>query len=338
MSKADYMGVSLQQAGVNGLKVVRATWDYFTPIQNEDITMQREELEAEETVGSRAPSPQEYGGRIFSGGISYFARPTSSPIFAAMAFGAPTTSTPVGGTLARDHVFDPTAANKEPLAASLLLVKADPNPKIVDILVGAKGNEYNLSVEANGYLGGSVGVSGVRLMTNQPEPGSVTRDVSRKWSFAQVGAQISVNGAALAPIQLTQFGFSYGNSLVEDLFVLGDVEVDDLPTGNISMESTFTPTRALRDHVYRALADTPDAVRVQLLAVGGEIETGQDNELEIDLKNCQYNEAGANVNAGETLRSTQVTANPVLDDVSNKLILLRFRNGETGTKYQPFVV
>jgi hypothetical protein len=258
-----------------------------------------------------------------------------------MAFGSPTTATPSGAVNARDHTFDPTATNKEPLAASISLVKADVSPPIVDTLVGAKANEYNLSVEANGYLGGSIGVSAVRLLTEQTLPVGVTKDTDPKWSFLSVAANISVNGAALAPIKLTQFGFSYNNNIVEDLFVLGDAEVDDLPTGNIGMETTFTPTKALSSHYLRALlTTTPDNVRTQLLAVGTTaIGAAGDatlfKECEIDLKRCQYTEAPINANASETLRSVQVTANPVYDDTSSKLMLLRFRNGNTGTIYQP---
>jgi hypothetical protein len=340
MSKADYIAIGLQQAGNAGLKVVRTAFDHVPPIQNEDITLQREELEAEETVGNRAPVAQDYGGKMFSGGISYFARAVSSPMFASMAFGGPTTATPSGAVTARDHTYDPTATNKKPLAASILLVKADVSPKIVDTLVGAKANEYNLSVEANGYLGGSVGVSAVRLLTAQTEPGGLVRDPSPKWSFLSVAANISVNGAALAPIKLTQFGFSYTNNIIEDLFVLGDAEVDDLPAGNIGMEANWTPTKLLSDHYLRALKTTnPDNVRVQLLAVGSTaIGTGGDatlfQELEIDLKRCQYTEAPINANAGETLRSVAVTARPVLDETLNKLLLIRFRNGNVGTTYQ----
>jgi len=340
MSKADYIVVGLHQSGSTNLKTARTTFDYSPPIASEDISMNREELEAEETLGNRAPAPQEYGGRIFTGGITYFARPNSSPIFASMAFGSPTTSTPTGAVNARDHLFDPLGTNKEALAATLWLIKADPSPKIVDQLVGAKGNEYNLDVEANGYLGGSLGVSAVRLVTNATEPVGAVRDTTKKWGFTQVAANVSVNGAALAPIQLAQFGMSYSNNIVEDLFILGSNEVDDLPVGNITSEVTFTPTRNLQQHYNRALADNPDNVRLQLIATGATaLGTGGDAtlypELEIDIKRALYTEAPANVNAGETTRRIQVTARPVLDDATSKLLLIRFRNAETGTKYQP---
>lgn len=339
MSKADYIAIGLQRAGATYIKTARSTVDYAPPISGEDITMNREVLEADETLGARAPVAQEYGGRIFSGGINFFARPKSSPIFASLAFGDPATSTPAGATTSRDHTFDPLAATRVPNQATIWIARKDPTPAISTQLVGAKGGEFNLAVEANGYLGGSLGVSGARLVLDAVEPTltNAERDATKKWSFALCDLQISVNGVALAPIQVTQFGLSYNNNLVEDLFILGDVEVDDIPVGNITAETTFTPTRNLNDHYKRQFADTPDDLRLSLLAQSASIledlATDTYSELEIDVKRAHVQDAPANVNAAETLRSIQVTANPVYEDSSSKLLLVRFRNDEVGTKY-----
>lgn len=339
MSKADYIAIGLQRVGATYIKTARATPDYAPPISGEDITMNREVLEADETIGARAPVAQEYGGRIFSGGINFFARAKSSPIFASLAFGDPTSTLVASATTSRDHVFDPLDTGIVPNQGTLWIVRADPSPRIATQLVGAKGGEFNLAVEANGYLGGSLGVSGARLVTDAAEPTltAAERDPGKKWSFALSDLQIGVNGVALAPIQVTQFSLTYNNNLVEDLFVLGDVEVDDIPVGNITAETTFTPTRNLNDHYKRQFADSPDDLHLSLLAqnpaILEDLATDTHEELEIDIKRAHVQDAPANVNAAETLRSVQVTASPVYDDVTSQLLLVRFRNGETGAKY-----
>lgn len=391
MSKADFIGIAMNPGGA--LKTAAAAAAFFPPVASEGLSMSREDLSIDETLGSRAPSAQEYGGRVYEGDVELAARPNSLPIFLSMFFGSPTSTNLIGahalstafalGALIADggrlyevttagttaatkpaafgttttgqtitdgtvvwtdrgsstgvtiykHTWNPVAAGKVPLPATLWTINADVTPNIVDQYVGAKGNELSLEVEANGYLMATAGLVAAILNGGVAAP-SASRDATKKWAFHQVTAQISVAGGALASVPLLSFGMSYNNNEVTDQFVLGSKEVDSIPDGNIEAEATFTPGANIEGHYRRALLDTPEDVRLLLKAEGAALSgTTTKNTLSIDLKRLQYVEAPVDIDAGETLRSVEVTARPVLDEGSGNLLEVSIINNQTGANY-----
>lgn len=393
MSKKDFIGVAPNPGGA--LKTPATAAAFFPPVSTEGMAISREDLEYDETLGSRAPSAREYGGRLYEGDIEGAARPNSFPPFLSMFLGSPTSTDQIGAAIARTtpyvlgelhpsgarlyeattagttagaapgslgtttagqtvtdgtavwtdvgpsagaavykHVWDPTAAGKRPMPATLWTVNDDVVPAIVDKFVGAVGNELSLEVEANGYLVFTAGLLAAVLDQTASAP-SATRDTTKKWAFHQLSAQISVAGAALEPIKLTAFSMSYNNNLVDDLFVLGSTEVEDLPPGNIESEVGMTSASDIPDHYRRALKDTPEDVRLVLKASGARILAAGTHaySIEIDLKRLQYTEAPVEIDASETLRGVEITAVPVFDETTSGLVTVTVENNQTGAAY-----
>lgn len=239
------------------------------------------------------------------------------------------------------HVFNPVGVGKAPFPSTIWTVNSDVSPAVVDKYIGVKGNEFEMAVEANDYLQCTAGVLAYDLVGGGAAP-SASRDTSRKWAFHQIGAQLSVAGGTLADVPLLSFDFTFNNNLVDDQFVLGSKHVDSIPDGNIESEVTFVPGADIEDHYRRALLDTPQDVRLILNGYGAPTvpssaplaaQNASGAQIKVDLKRLQYTEAPVDIDAGETLRSVEVTAMPVLDDTTGNLLDVTIINGDDGTDY-----
>lgn len=239
------------------------------------------------------------------------------------------------------HTFNPVGVGKAPHPATVWTINADPATDIVDKFIGVKGNQLEMNIEANDYLQCTAGVLAYDLVGGGAAP-SASRDASKKWAFHQVGAKMSIAGGGLASIPLLSFGNTFNNNLVDDQYVLGSKLVDSIPEGNIETETTFVPGSDLEDHYRRALLDSPQDVRLLLQAAGVPYipssapvaaQAAAASRLEIDLKRLQYTEAPVDIDAGETLRSVEVTAMPVLDESTGGLQEISVYNTDAGTNY-----
>lgn len=343
MSKQDRIYMGLQAGGALKTPLApNATNILSPPVSSEGIGLEREDMDIDETLGSRAPSAREYGGRIFEGDIEGAGRPNSLGLFLSMMFGAPVTTvvSPAGADPVTDpavyrHTWNPTAAGKSPLPASIWTVNNDVSPAIIDKYVGAKGNELSLEVEANGYLTFTMGVAAYLLDQTSAEPTGVPQDLTKKWAFHQVKAFLAVAGGAEGSVGLMDFGFDYSNNLVTDQFVLGSKEVENMPEGNIEPEVSFTPASDIQGHYRRSLLDTPEDVALRLLAEGPVIKGTFRNTLELQLARLQYTEAPVDIDAGETLSGVEVTAIPVINESDNSFMTISITNGNNGNNYRP---
>lgn len=246
--------------------------------------------------------------------------------------------------LVQDHVWNPVAAGKAPLPLTIWTVNNDPTlasppeAAIVDKYIGSYVNELGLSVETNGYL--TFAASIVALLSDDTATApALTRDLTLKFGFAQVTAQISVAGAALGVLSLENFSFNYNNNFETGIYRLGSTEPYTFRAGSIESGAEFRPVEGIASHYRRALLKgTPEFVRVRLLAVGDTIVgTGTGalkRELEINLYRLQYLEAPVDISAEDPLTGVDVSANAVISP-TNQLVTVRMRNNETGVLYRP---
>lgn len=344
MSKKDFIVAALQPAG--NINTEATVGVHSPPVSTSSPEMSRETLDIDETLGNRFPGASEYGGRIFEGDTAGAARPNSFPFFLSMIFGEPVTTIvqpasagPPATPAVYKHVWKPASAGARPLPASLWVARNDPAVAIVDKYVGAKGANLNLSVEANGYLLFTVGMAIKKIIENVAAP-SVARDTTRKWSFTKVALQMAVGPTRnvdtnLTSLAATSFGFSYGNGLTTDLYQIGSNEVVDIPEGNVEPEVTFTAAKDIHLHYRRALLDTPEDVRLKLVATGPIITGTHAFQLSLDLKRLEYVAAPAPLDASDTLRSVPVTARPIMDDTFGDMLELSIINDQDGTTYRP---
>lgn len=93
MSKSDFIAIAMQAGGA--LKTPAATAVAFPPVSTEGLSASREELEIDETLGSRAPSASQYGGRVYEGDVEGAIRPNTIPYIFNMFFGSPTTTSEI---------------------------------------------------------------------------------------------------------------------------------------------------------------------------------------------------------------------------------------------------
>jgi hypothetical protein len=310
------------------------------PVATEGLGLSRDTMEYDETVGNRAPTAQEYGGRVYEGDIEGAARPNSFGLFLSMVMGPPVTVetlAPSGGDPGvYTHTWNPIrVGNPGPLPASIWTVnRTDEGVDIVDKYVGVKGDSLSLEIANDGYLVFTMGAVGYLLDQTATEPTGVAQDLSKKFPFHVVTAQMAVGGGSLATVPLLDFGLDYNNNIVTDQFVLGSKEVENLPEGNIEPEATFTPAADIEDHYRRSLLDSPEDVRLKLNAQGAIITGIHRYAISVDLKRLQYTEAPVEIDAGETLSGVEVTAAPVLTDDGTGFLEVVLVNSDDGDIYR----
>lgn len=335
MSRADFVGIKLQKTGTPPLKTAAtAPPSFFPAVTGFNAVPDRAVLDISETMGNRLPSAQDFGTKKFTGEMSGAARPDSFPVILSMFLGSPTTTTPTGGTTSKQHVYGAGS----PTPATIWAARNDPTPSIEDKLIGALGNELAFNVEVDDYLLYTASLLGYDMIAN-PDTLTNTPDVTKKWPFHQVTAQLKVGGGSLQAVPLKSFGYSYNNNLIDDQGVLGSTKLDDIPLGNVETNVSFTvnPSTAtdlrLVDHYRRALQDNPTDCQLLITAQAAtELETGIYPSLVIDLKRVHYREAPAPIDGGETLRDLQVTASAVQDD-AGVLQAITVINSNAGANY-----
>lgn len=270
------------------------------------------------TSAGTAPTwPTTAGSTVVSGGATFREAEASDGIY--------------------DHIWDPTAVNKAPVPLTIWTVNQDLAPAIVDKYIGSYVNELGFSVETNGYFTFAASIVAL-LLDDAASPPALTRDLSFKFAYHQITAEISVAGATLEPLALENWNFSYNNNYETDIYRLGSREPQTFRPGNIESTSEMRPVEFVATHYRRALLRTPEFVRVRIVAVGetlaGSGVGAMKEEVEVDVKRLQYIEAPVDIDASAVLTGVDVTANAVVDP-TNQLVTVRMRNSNPGTTYAP---
>lgn len=336
MSRADAVGIAPQRDIDTQATVVA----YSPPLTGEQLVLNRATLDINEMTGNRGPTRSEYGVRSLSGPLNGALRPASGGLILASFFGAPLTTAPVVG--AQAHTFDALAA-AYPVPLSIWGVNNDRMratdgtvlPPLVSKYIGAVGNQITLSCEVNNYLLVEAGYVALDVNLEAPAP-SMTKDNSGKWAFNQLVAQISVAGGPLVETPLGSFSFAYNNNLIDDQGRLGSLMLDDIPLGpEIESTLTFTALRDIPAHYKRAFADSPEQVRIKIIATGPSIgATASNFALELDFPYLETVTAPVGRSGSDTLRNVEVTANIVTDDATGKLFTAVLTNADSGALYR----
>lgn len=331
MSRADSIGIAPQA----DLRTGAATVAYSPPVTQATPEMNRETLDISETLGNRAPVAQEYGGRVFSNPLQGALRPRSGGLILAGFFGAPTSTVHPTEPTAVEHLYDSLA--NLPVFSSIW-TRTDLShlgqQSILDKYIGCVGNTISLTCEANNYLLFEANYAAREWMPDPPAP-SFTRDTSGRWPFNKVDVEMAVGAGAYEATPAKAFSLAYNNNVATDDYVLGDLFVDSLPLGDIELTGSFRPTRDIKGHTRRAMADAPEDIKLKLVATGPEIAPGVNFSFEVELFRLETLTAPGNaINAGETLRDVEVSWRAVLDDSTGKLITARLTNTEDGSLYR----
>ena len=349
MGKVDSFGLGLQPNGDQ--KTAAAGPTLFPPVTAEGIEADIARLEHEATIGSRAPERQKRGGKAYGGDVEGGCRPLSFGGLLTMAYGEPVSSTQpdaVNAPTVYRHIWNPLAAGKKPMPATLWTVNADdPDEIIVDEYVGAMMDELAWTIEANDYLLYTATIAAIRQIEGGVAP-VATRDSTELWSFDEIGAEIaipSINAGAYQPVALYDWGHSYGNQLSGgDRFQIGSKEAVKLRPGNIAATVTATFAEDLESHYRRALADFPELVKMRLNAIGRELYDGGAvpanalyESLSVEFMGLEYNSGNVPINASEPLEDIEVEANCVIDGSGN-LLTITLTNEHDGSKYRAPVV
>lgn len=331
MSRADSIGIAPQTDLRTGATAVA----YSPPVTQATPEMNRQTLDISETLGNRAPVAQEYGGRVFTNPMQGALRPRSGGLILAGFFGAPASTPNATAPAAFDHVYD-SLANLPVLSS--IWTRTDLSHigqgAILDKYIGCVGNTLNLTCEANNYLLFEAGYVAREWMPDPPAP-SFTRDTSGRWPFNRVTVEMAVGSGAYEATPAKAFSLAYSNDVTTDDYVLGGLFVDSLPLGDIELTGSFRPTRDIKGHTRRAMADAPEDIRLKLVATGPEIAPGVNFSFEVELFRLETLSAPGNqINAGETLRDVEVSWRAVLDDTSGKLVTVKLTNTENGSLYR----
>lgn len=104
MSRADQIWIAKQ----SDLRSAATTAAYSPPVNSVSKEFDRETLDDAETLGTRAPGPIEYGGRIYKPQIEASLRPASIGLIFSSFFGPPTSTQPdaSGAPTVYQHVWD----------------------------------------------------------------------------------------------------------------------------------------------------------------------------------------------------------------------------------------
>lgn len=333
MSRRDEFGFGLQ----GNIDTEAPSMSFSPPITGSEMAMDRQDMEIEETMGNRAPSAQDYGGKVFSGPVEAAARPTHLGGIFSMFWGPPITSTQPDAMASPNvwtHEWDPLVA--DPVFATFLTKANDPDPSIINKFIGALGSELTLEVETNNYLLYTAEAIARQIIMDPAAPAALTRETLPKWPFTDVQVLLGVAGSVPEIIKSKMWNIEFNNNLVDDEYILGQDMVDSIPLGDIELMSSFQPTRDISAHNRRAMADRPDLVKIVLRAVGRTIGASTERyTLEIELAACETIEAEVALDGSETLTDTEVSVRCILDESTNSLLKARLTNGHDGSLYLP---
>lgn len=327
MSQKDSVGVALQE----DISTPSTTMDYWPPVTAENLDVTRDEMKLDEAFGVRAPADTELGGKSVAGKVEGAVRPTSIGAFLSACFGEPDTTLLSAGVY--QHVWDAVGAGMVPLPLSIMSVNGDVTPAIVELYKGCMLNTLELSAATKDYMMMAADFLGLGIDTSQSAP-SVTRDGSAKFRWDQLGATLAVDGAAAAPIKISEFGFTYGNGIELDDPAFGETNPTGATPGDVEVGCTFTANETLGAHRTRALLDTPENCRLVLTATGAHIGvTSVHTSLAIDIARLRYTSVPVDISGKEILKNVKVTCRGSLDETLSKLVTITLVNGEDGSKY-----
>lgn len=319
MSRLDSVGIAKQSA----LGTKQTTMEFYPPVESAEVSHNREVIEQEETIGNRFPTGIDYGTEHFGVNFAGSGRAASLPRIISGFLGAPTTTTPdaTNAPTGRQHAFDPAAAGKTPVPHSILVNRTDPSTAITDLLWDALGNELTLSVEPNGFIRYQASYLAIANDDARPEP-TVTADFSKRFSFDQAKAYISVDGGAESEVKVANWSLNYSNNLDADLAVLGSRSLYSLVEGNATASVTFTPRESLSTHYRRALLADPASVKLRLTATGATIGGTVAYKVEVICNKLEYLTAPANLSAGDRLNMVEISARAAYDNSASKFVTL----------------
>lgn len=326
MARRDSFGIAAQTAW----GTANATPDYYIPVTSVTVSPNEETIEVEETTGTRFPSRIEKGTRYSELSVEGPVRVESFGSILYAALGEPTTT---NNDPAYIHEFDPAAASKVPLPVSMRVSRVDPDTPIVDQFEDAIVNTLSVSCEPNGYA--SYTASFVAKDYESAATPSPTLDFSDRFPFHQLTAYISVNGGSETEIPLASWSVEYNNNIPTDAFVLGQRTLWEVVEDNADCSVTFSPRSDLNDHYRRALADSPDAVKLRLEATGDVIGSAAGNvRFEVTLHLLEYTDAPANISASDRLNMIEVSGRAAYDDANSKFVTFELEN-EVASYAQP---
>jgi hypothetical protein len=247
------------------------------------------------------------------------------------------------GPQAYTHIWNPLAADRNPLPATIWTINQDdPDEIIVDKYIGAMIDELAWSIEAEDYLLFTATIVAIRNVENESAP-VITRDTTALWSFDEIGAEISVpsiSAGAWAPIALYDWNHSYGNQLSGgDRFQIGSKEIVRLRPGNIASTVGFTAAEELESHYRRAIADEPELVKMRMNARGRQLVdtvsalTDVYESLSIEFNALEYTSGNIAIDASEPLEDIEIEANAVIDNTGN-LLTVTLVNEHDGSDYE----
>lgn len=332
MSRRDEFGFALQE----DIETPATTMTFSPPVTSGGFNPDREELDIDETMGTRAPAPQEYGGYIFDGPVEGALRPNSIGGLLSLFWGVPDSTQPDVPTAPTiyEHEWDPLIA--DPAFGTVLTKANDPNPPVIRQFIGAIGNELTLSVEANNYLLFESNMVAREIVLDPTPVPVLTRETLPKWVFTDVSVLLGVNPAAPSLIKCKEWNIEYSNNLVTDEFILGSPLVDSIPLGDIDLTCMFRPTRDIEAHNRRALQTTPELINITLRAVGRLIgATTHRYTFEVQLGALEYVDAEVPLDGGDTLRDVEVNCRCITNDTTGKLLVATLKNAYDGTGYLP---
>lgn len=330
MSRKDEFGFGLQA----DLETANSTVVFSPPVLSGGLSPDREEMEISETMGSRAPSAQEYGGYVFDGDVEAACRPNSIGGIFSMFWGEPTSSQPaaVAAPSIWEHEWDPLIG--DPVFGTIVTKANDPDPVIVNKFIGCLGNTLSINVAANEYLTYSANMAARQIILDPDPSPSMTREALPKWTFTDVNVLLGVAGATPEVIKCKEWGIEFTNNLVTDEFILGTPLVDSIPLGDIDMSATFRPTRDISGHNRRWLKTNPELIQL-VLQVSGRIigATTHRYSLNIDIGAIETVEADVPLDGSETLRDVEVNCRCILNEDTGELLIAKLKNAYAGTGY-----
>ncbi|MCL6437216.1 MAG: hypothetical protein K6T51_01285 [Rubrobacteraceae bacterium] len=329
MSRADQIWIAKQ----SDLRTAASTAAYSPPVNSVSKDLSRDTLDDAETLGTRAPSPIAYGGRIYKPQIEASLRPASIGLIFSSFFGPPATTQPDSSAAPTvyQHVWNLAALN-DPTPISLWTKNADTSPAIRDQYVGGLGNQLELTVEANNFWKYTAGYFFRDLIADPTEP-TQAKDTSKKFPFTHVTVEFGQSSGTYSALPAGNFSFTYNNNLSDNDFILGSDLVDSIALGNLEPELKFTARSDIPGHYRRALANEPESMKLRVTATGPTIEDTYAYSLSIEFHSLQSTEAPVSINGSETLKDVEVTAIPVLDESTNSFITVTLTNTEDGTEY-----
>ncbi len=303
MSQKHRVGAALQSAV--GTPVTTMT--HWIPVTSANVDPNREELEITETAGRRAPDPTDLGSKSYQGSIAGAVRPNSFPLWKTAAFGTPATTVLVAAA-AWQHIWNPDGTGSEPRPLSLMLIADDSTTPIVDFFSDVFITGLKVSCARDDYMLYELKTLPLHMDLATADPGAVVHDATSKFPFNALGVQLSVNGAALAELGISDFEIDYDGKFEVDEVNLGSLEADGATSPGYSITGSFNVTGVnnVSPHYRRALLETPDQCRLVITAAGATISGAHKYAEIIDIKHLRYISAPIALEAASMLNKIKV--------------------------------